>query len=68
MTDHGDQDMSWVESGYISHPATVNPFPIDGEDFNTHDQSLYDSSAVYEGDDTIRVRIKAFQPNFALYK
>lgn len=54
MTDHGDQDMSWVESGYISHPATVNPFPIDGEDFNTHDQSLYDSSAVYEGDDTIR--------------
>jgi len=46
--------MSWVESGYISHPTTDNQYSINDSSFEVRDREIYNVSAMF--DDTITIR------------
>ena len=47
--------MSWVESGYISHPTTDNQFSVDDSSFDVRDREIYNVSAMFDETMTIQV-------------
>ena len=51
--------MSWVESGYISHPTTDNQFSIDDSSFDVRDREIYNVSAMFDDTMTIRVSLES---------